>query len=63
MRGTFLVESQAEYKMWLKKQTPQYALAMGGGNTKPAVTPGTSADSVKPATPADTTGANRTAKR
>ena len=64
MRGVIIVESQAEYNVWLKKQTAQYSLAMAGTTGDPAIVPGTSGDSTKPqqGTP-DTTGANRTANR
>lgn len=62
MRGTVIVESQAEYDVWRVKQTPQYQMAMGGGTQSPANVPA-NADSTKPVNPADTTGANRTAKR
>ena len=34
MRGTIVVESQAEFNMWLAKQTPQYITANGGGAAK-----------------------------
>jgi cytochrome c oxidase subunit II len=45
MRGVVIVESQAEFKVWLAKQTPQYVTA----NTAPApAAPATGA----PATPA-----------
>jgi len=37
MRGTVVVESEAEHKVWLAKQTPQYVTAMG--TTSTAVTP------------------------
>ena len=65
MRGVIIVESQAEYNVWLKKQTPQYSLAMAGTTGDPAIVPGTSGDSTKPQQPGaqDTTGANRTANR
>jgi len=63
MRGTIIVETQAEYDVWRVKQTPQYTLAMGGPPTNPVV-PGSSADTTKPKRgPSDTTGANRTANR
>ncbi len=42
MRGTIVVESQAEFKVWLAKQTPTYVAAHGGGAapaTTPAATP------------------------
>lgn len=35
MRGTIVVESAAEFKVWQAKQTPQYVQANGGG-AKPA---------------------------
>jgi cytochrome c oxidase subunit 2 len=38
MRGTIVVESEAEFKVWLAKQTPQYVTA-NGGSTTPAATP------------------------
>ncbi|HEX6334525.1 MAG TPA: cytochrome c oxidase subunit II [Flavisolibacter sp.] len=56
MRGTIVVESQAEYNAWLSQKQPQYVVAKGGGAPAPAATPA-------PATPvADTTTAadNRT---
>src|SRR5215217_2776114 len=40
MRGTIVVESQAEFKVWLAKQTPTYVAAHGGG-AAPATTPAT----------------------
>lgn len=40
MRGTIVVESEAEFKVWLAKQTPQYVTA-NGGSTTPAATPAT----------------------
>jgi cytochrome c oxidase subunit II len=40
MRGTVIVESEAEYKVWLASRKPQYAAAMeaakGGTNLQPA---------------------------
>jgi len=44
MRGTIVVESEAEYKIWLASKQPQYnvanANANGAGNpTAPAATP------------------------
>lgn len=64
MRGTIVVESQAEYNIWLKKQKSQYSIAMGGGVTNPVPSPGGTGDSLRPQQiiPADT-AANRTAKR
>lgn len=38
MRGTIVVESEAEFKVWLAKQKPQYVTATGGSTT-PAATP------------------------
>ena len=38
MRGTIIVESAAEYRLWLAKQTPQYVTANGGG-AAPAAAP------------------------
>ena len=38
MRGVIVVESEAEHKIWLAKQTPQYVHANGGGST-PAAAP------------------------
>jgi cytochrome c oxidase subunit 2 len=38
MRGTIVVESEAEFKVWLAKQTPQY-VAANGGSTTPAAAP------------------------
>lgn len=49
MRGTIIVESQAEFNIWLKKQKPQYQLAMGEPATSPAnVPPGNGSDSTQP---------------
>ncbi|MGZ3839523.1 MAG: cytochrome c oxidase subunit II transmembrane domain-containing protein [Flavisolibacter sp.] len=39
MRGTIVVESEAEHRVWLAKQTPQYVLATGTG-AEPAAAPG-----------------------
>lgn len=39
MRGTIVVESEAEFRVWLAKQTPQYVTATGGA--APAATPAT----------------------
>ncbi|MGN6398810.1 MAG: cytochrome c oxidase subunit II [Flavisolibacter sp.] len=36
MRGTVVVESEAEHKVWLAKQTPQYVTAMGTTSTAAA---------------------------
>jgi len=36
MRGTIVVESAAEFKIWQAKQTPQYVTATGGGATPAA---------------------------
>jgi len=47
MRGTVIVESQAEYNAWLATQKPQYITAMEGAN--PATTPA-AADSTVAAT-------------
>ena len=38
MRGTIVVESEAEHKVWLAKQTPQYITA-NGGSAAPAAAP------------------------
>jgi cytochrome c oxidase subunit II len=38
MRGTIVVESEAEHKVWLAKQTPQYVTA-NGGSAAPAAVP------------------------
>ena len=55
MRGTIVVESQAEYNVWLKKQTPQYQLA-NASPASPANVPVSAGDSTKPQqTIADTT--------
>lgn len=51
MRGTIVVESEAEFKVWLAKQKPQYEVANGGA-TVPAAAPGTAA----PRTDSTTTG-------
>ena len=40
MRGTIVVESEAEFRVWLAKQTPQYVTATGGA-AAPAATPAT----------------------
>lgn len=47
MRGTIIVESQAEYNVWLKQQKSQYSLAMAGQQTSPANVQGTSGDSTQ----------------
>lgn len=47
MRGTIIVESQAEYNVWLKGQQAQYALAMAGEQGSPQIVPGTSGDSTQ----------------
>jgi cytochrome c oxidase subunit 2 len=36
MRGTIIVESQAEYNVWLAQKKPQYLVAMQGAQTAPA---------------------------
>jgi cytochrome c oxidase subunit 2 len=36
MRGTIIVESEAEYKVWLAQKKPQYQVAMQGAQTAPA---------------------------
>ena len=49
MRGVVVVESQAEFKSWLAKQTPKYKEAMALQNPAPAAAPATTpaaADSV-----------------
>jgi len=46
MRGTVIVESEAEHKVWLAKQTPQYVLANGGGNAAPAAATDSTAKTV-----------------
>lgn len=56
MRGVIIVESQAEYNVYLKKQKAQYAIAMeaqNGGAPKPAVS-GDSTAQNKPASTAMT---------
>lgn len=55
MRGVIVVESEAEHRVWLAKQTPQYVVAMGG-NTEPAATAATAAkkDSTSSANPIKT---------
>ena len=40
MRGTIVVESEAEFKVWLAQKTPQYVTATGSG-TAPAAKPAT----------------------
>ena len=64
MRGTIVVESQAEYTVWMKKQTAQYELAMAGQQPDPAKVPGASGDSTgnKETTPSapGASGDNRT---
>lgn len=40
MRGTIVVESEAEFRVWLAKQTPQYVTATGAA-AAPAATPAT----------------------
>ena len=57
MRGTIVVETQAEYNEYMAKQKPQYLLATAGEQTSPANVPGTSGDSTQrkettPLTPA-----------
>jgi cytochrome c oxidase subunit 2 len=41
MRGVVVVESQAEFKTWLAKQTPKYKEAMALQNPAPAAAPAT----------------------
>jgi len=36
MRGTIVVESEAEFKVWLAQKTPQYVTATSGGAPAPA---------------------------
>ncbi|HEX8315379.1 MAG TPA: cytochrome c oxidase subunit II [Flavisolibacter sp.] len=64
MKGTVIVESQAEYNVWLKTQKAQYALVMAGQQASPANVPGASGDSTqqKETTPVNqaTSGDNRT---
>jgi cytochrome c oxidase subunit 2 len=65
MRGTVIVETQAEYNIWLKQQKSQYSLANAGNQSgNPANVPGASGDSTQqkettPLTPA-TAPENRT---
>jgi cytochrome c oxidase subunit 2 len=47
MRGTIIVESQAEYNVWLKQQKSQYSLAMAGQQSSPADVQGRSGDSTQ----------------
>lgn len=47
MRGTIVVESQAEFNVWMKKQTPQYVLANEGAKGAPATPATPAADSTK----------------
>ena len=54
MRGVVIVESEAEYKVWLASKQPQYvaakAFANGAGNTTaPPATPATADTTAKPA--------------
>ncbi len=62
MRGTIIVETQAEYDEYMAKQKPQYALANAATQTSPANVPGTSGDSTqqKDVTPVDGAGASVT---
>ena len=62
MRGTVIVESQAEFDEFMAKQKSQYALVMEGSQTSPAVVPGASGDSTqqKQQTPANVSGASGT---
>ena len=46
MRGTIVVESEAEFKVWLAQKTPQYVTATGSGTAtaaKPATADSTAA--------------------
>jgi cytochrome c oxidase subunit 2 len=43
MRGTVIVETQAEYDAWIASKQPQYVAAMGGGQATPATTDSTAA--------------------
>jgi cytochrome c oxidase subunit 2 len=52
MRGTIVVESAAEFKVWLAKQTPQYVTATSGGTN---VAPAAKTDSTAAATSHATT--------
>jgi len=52
MRGTVIVESEAEYKVWLASKQPQYVAAQGfangsGNTTTPAAAPATTDTSAK----------------
>jgi cytochrome c oxidase subunit 2 len=53
MRGIVVVESEAEYKIWLASKKPQYvaaqAFANGGGNTTTPPTTPAQADTTKAA--------------
>jgi cytochrome c oxidase subunit II len=39
MRGTIVVESQAEYNIWLASKQPQYQVAQGGAATPAGASP------------------------
>ena len=65
MKGTIIVESQAEYNAWLKQQKAQYQLVMAAEQGNPANVPAASGDSTQqietsPSNPAATGGDNRT---
>jgi cytochrome c oxidase subunit 2 len=47
MRGTVIVETQAEFDEFMAKQKAQYALANAGAQTSPANVPGASGDSTQ----------------
>jgi cytochrome c oxidase subunit II len=49
MRGTVIVESQAEFNAWLATKQPQYLAAMEAKNPKPA-TPVKADSTVAPGT-------------
>lgn len=55
MRGTIIVETQAEFDEYMAKQKPQYALVNAASQTSPANVPATSGDSTqqKDVTPVD----------
>jgi cytochrome c oxidase subunit 2 len=63
MRGTIVVESQAEYNIWLASKQPQYVVAQGGASTPAGATPaGTDTTTTAPATAPAAAGSTTTMK-
>ncbi|HEV7332178.1 MAG TPA: cytochrome c oxidase subunit II [Flavisolibacter sp.] len=62
MRGTVIVETQAEFDEYMAKQKPQYAIANAASQTSPANVPAVSGDSTqqKETTPVNAAGASVT---